>query len=455
MSEIKKIVILGGGFGGINVLNLIQKKFKKATNIRISLVSQDNYFLYTPMLPQVTSGLIHPNDITIPIRKLCKQAEFYHAVISSVDLEQKLVTITTEFDGKVHALDYDYLVISLGGSTNFFGNKNIQKHSFVIKTVEDAISINSQVINMLESAAQTSDADFKKELMTFTVVGGGFAGVETMGEINQLVRDSVRNFYPSIGEENVCMNLIASKEFILPELGSKLGKMAGKYLSKSGVNVITSTKAVDAGEDFVKLDNGKTIPCMTLIWAAGIDIDPVISELECEHHKSGKLKVDKYLRVLGHQDVFALGDCALVTNPLTGEAYPATAQNSIHQSLAVANNLHCVITGKGRLKEFSFKSKGMMTTLGRKVAIAVMFGLPITGPIAWLIWRTYYLSRLPMSEKKFQVATSWLADLLFERDLTFIGTIKNKSLTKVDIPTKTTTIKDFFRDLQSSSEGDN
>jgi len=300
---------------------------------------------------------------------------------------------------------------------------------------------------MLESAAQTSDVNFKKKLMTFTVVGGGFAGVETMGEVNQLVRDSVKNFYPSIGEENISMNLVASKEFILPELGPKLGKDAGEYLRKAGVNVIANTKAIDAGEDFVQLDNGEKIPCMTLIWAAGVDIDPIVSSLKCEHHKSGKAKVDQYLRLVDHENVFALGDCALITNPLTGKAYPPTAQNAIHQSVTVANNLHSIITGKTKLEEFSFKSKGMMTTLGRRVAIAVVCGLQCKGTLAWLIWRTYYLSRLPMLEKRFRVATSWTADMLFKRDLTFVGQIKKKSLTKVDIKHDAPSIKDLFKDL--------
>ncbi len=447
MPQIKKILILGGGFGGINVLKSIQNKFKNNQNVRISLVSQDNYFLYTPMLPQVSSGLIHPSDITIPIRKLCKQAKFYQADISSIDLEQKLVTITRTFDGKVDALDYDYLIIALGSNTNFYDYKNIEKHAFVIKTVEDAIAINNQIIHMLESAAQTSDVDFKKKLMTFTVVGAGFAGVETMGEINYLVRESVKNFYPSIGEENISMNLVASEEFILPELGSKIGEDAGKYLRKTGVNVITNTKAIDAGEDFVQLDNGEKIPCMTLIWAAGIVIDPVVSSLKCKHGKSGKLEVGKYLRLTDHENIFALGDCALITNPSTGQAYPPTAQNSIHQSTTVANNLYSVITGKTKLKEFTFKSKGMMTTLGRRVAIAVVYGLHCRGSLAWLIWRTYYLSRLPMLEKRFQVATSWIADLLFKRDLTHVGKIKSKSLTKVNLNFDKLSIKDLFKDL--------
>ena len=447
MSQIKKILILGGGFGGINVLKSIQNKFKKEPNVRISLVSQDNYFLYTPMLPQVSSGLIHPSDITIPIRTLCKQAEFYQATISSIDFEQKLVTITRTFDGKVHALDYDYLILALGSNTNFYDYKNIEEHAFVIKTVEDAISIHNQIIHMLESAAQTSDVEFKKKLMTFTVVGGGFAGVETMGEINQLVRDSVKNFYPSIGEENISMNLVTSKEFILPELGPKLGKDASKYLRKAGVNIITNTLAVDAGEDFVQLDNDKKIPCMTLIWAAGIDIDPVVSSLKCKHHKSGKIEVGKYLRLTDHENIFALGDCALIINPSTGQAYPATAQNAIHQSTTVSNNLYSVITGKTKLREFSFESKGMMTALGRKVAIAVVYGVQCRGALAWLIWRTYYLHKLPMLAKRFQVATSWTADLLFKRDLTFVGKIKRKSLTKVNLKFDSLSIKDLFKDL--------
>ena len=185
---------------------------------------------------------------------------------------------------------------------------------------------------------------------------------------------------------------------------------------------------------------------MTLIWAAGVDIDPVVSSLKCKHDKSGKIVVGKYLRLTDHENVFALGDCALITNPSTGDAYPPTAQNAIHQSTTIANNLYSVITGKTKLKEFSFKSKGMMTTLGRRVAIAVVYGLHCRGTLAWFIWRSYYLSRLPMLEKRFQVATSWIADLLFKRDLTYVGKIKKKSLTKVDINLDAPKIKDFFKD---------
>jgi len=187
--SVKKILILGGGFGGVNILRDIQKMFQDKVNVDISIVNQENFFLFTPMLPEVASGMIHPRDISIPIRTFCKRAKFYQAVVSSIDLDQKLVTISRLFDGKVHALEYDYLVLALGSVTNFFGNKNIENHSFTIKTVEDAIGIRNHAINMLENAGQTSDPDLQQKLMTFTVVGGGFAGVETIGELNHLIRE--------------------------------------------------------------------------------------------------------------------------------------------------------------------------------------------------------------------------------------------------------------------------
>lgn len=440
-----KILILGGGFGGVNVLKKIQDKFSNHKNVKISIVSENNYFLYTPMLPSVASGMIHPNDITIPIRKLCKQAEFYQAQISSIDLKQKLVTITRRFDGKVHALDYDYLILSIGSDTNFFGNANIEKNAFTIKTVEDAIAIRAQVIKMLENAAQTSDVDFKKKLLAFTVIGGGFAGVETMGEINQLVRDSVKNFYPSAGDENITMVLVTSQDKILPEIGPKLGSQAAKYLEKAGVRVITGCKAVDVTEDYVELDNGEKIECMTLVWAAGTTPDSAIQNLDCEHQKSHKIIVDNYLRLAGHPNVYGLGDCISIINPHTRKEYPPTAQNAIHQSSTVAENLYQEIQGGKNFKEFNFRSKGMMTTLGRKLALADLYGLQIHGACAWFIWRTYYLSKLPMREKRFRVGFSWLIDLLFKRDLTFVGMIKKKTLTKVNVKPDSSSIKDFFK----------
>ena len=400
------------------------------------------------MLPEVASGMIHPRDISIPIRTFCKRAKFYQAVISSIDLKQKLVTITRLFDGKVHALEYDYLVLAMGSVTNFFGNKNIEKHSFTIKTVEDAIAIRNHSISMLENAGQTSDPDLQQKLMTFTVVGGGFAGVETIGEINHLIRESAARLYPNINPEKINMILVSSKNGILPEVSESLSKKAMKYLKNQGVQIITNTKAVDADEDYVLLDNNEKIPSTTLIWTGGVTVDPVISELKCEHGKSGKIQSDQFLRVIGHPDVFCLGDCAEIIDSVTNKPYPPTAQHAIHQSQVVSHNLVASITGDKKLKEFSFHSKGMMATIGKRNAIVAVFGHNFQGFFPWLMWRTYYVLQMPSLGKKIKVILDWTVDSFFKRDLTSYGQIKKKVLTKIDVKEEVPSLKELlFPDL--------
>ena len=446
--SVKKIIILGGGFGGVNVLREIQNMFQNKVNVDISIVNQDNFFLFTPMLPEVASGMIHPRDISIPIRTFCKRAKFYQAVVSSIDLEQKLVTISRLFDGKVHALEYDLLILSMGSITNFFGNKNIEKHSFTIKTIEDAIGIRNHSINMLENAGQTSDPDLQQKLMTFTVVGGGFAGVETIGEINHLIRESAARMYPNINPEKINMILVSSKNGILPEVSKSLSEKAMRCLKNQGVRVITKTKAVDADEDYVLLDSNEKISCTTLIWAGGVTVDPVITGLKCEHGKSGKVQVDKYLRLIGHSNVFALGDCAEIIDSTTGKPYPPTAQHAIHQSHTVSHNLKVSLTGKDKMNQFSFHSKGMMATIGKRNAIVTIFGYNLQGVIPWLIWRMYYVLQMPSLGKKIKVILDWTVDSFFKRDLTSYGKIKKKNLTRVDIKEDIPTLKELlFPDL--------
>ena len=274
----KKVLILGGGFGGMHVLKDLQKKLD-VKNISITIVNENNYFLFTPMLPEVASGMLNPRDITIPIRHFCTHAKFYQATVFSIDLVQKLVTITRKFDGKDHALEYDYLILAVGSINNFFGNKTIEENSFTIKTVEDAIELRNQILLMMEIAAQTGSMGLQQKFLTFTVVGAGFAGVEIIGEINHFVRKSIKQAYPTIINTNINMILISSKNEILPELDKKLGKSARSYLEKVGVRIITNVKAVNAGESHVELSDGEIIPCTTLIWTGGVTTNLMIESL--------------------------------------------------------------------------------------------------------------------------------------------------------------------------------
>ena len=442
----KKILILGGGFGGMHVLKDLQKKLD-AENISITIVSEKNYFLFTPMLPEVASGMLNPRDITTPIREFCTSAKFYQATVFSVDLEQKLVTITRKFDGKNHALEYDYLVLSVGSINNFFGNKTIEENSFPIKTVEDAIDLRNQILLMMEIAAQTGSIELQQKFLTFTVVGAGFAGVEIIGEINHFVRKSVKQAYPTINVSNINMILISSRNEILPELNKKLGESARAYLKKMGVRIITNVKAVSAGESHVELSDGEIIPCTTLIWTGGVTTDSMINSLNCEHDKGGKVLVDKYLRLKEHPEVFALGDCAAIPDADTGKFYPPTAQHALRESKIVAQNIKKILESDSDLKEFSYHSKGMMATIGNKAGVASLMGHSVTGVLAWVIWRTYYLLHLPTFESKVKIGIGWAINSFFGTDLTLIGQTKTKNLHKITID-DTPSLKDqLFTDL--------
>ena len=432
MPSKKKILILGGGFGGMHVLKELQKKID-VKNASITIVSEDNYFLYTPMLPEVASGMLNPRDITTAIRYFCVSAKFYQATVFSVDLEQKLVTITRKFDGKDHALEYDYLVLAVGSINNFFGNKAIEENSFTIKTVEDAIELRNQILLMMEIAAQTGSMGLQQKFLTFTVVGAGFAGVETIGEINHFVRKSVKQAYPSIVDTNINMILISSRNEILPELNKKLGESARAYLEKVGVRIITNVKAINAGESYVELSDGEIIPCTTLIWTGGVTTNSMIKSMNCEHSKDGKILVDKYLKLKEHSEVFALGDCAAIPDVDTGKFYPPTAQHALRESKIVAENIKKTLDGDSSLKEFSYHSKGMMATIGDKAGVASLMGHSISGVLAWVIWRTYYLLHLPTLETKIRIGISWAINLFFGTDLTRIGETKMKNLHKVEI----------------------
>ena len=412
----KKILILGGGYAGVNVLNTIQQRFENNVNVSISLVSESNFFLHTPMLPEMAVGTIEPRHIATPIRNFCRRARFYQAKVIDVNLEAKQVTIQRT-DGTRKDLAYDYLVLAIGSETNFFGNKNIEENSFTMKTLDDAIKLRNHVISALEDADQESDDNLQSKLVTFVVVGGGFSGVETVGELNDFIRESAEKFYRNINPQLIKVILVASDDTILPEIGS-LGEYAKESLEKAGVTILTKTKLVDASQNAATLDNGNVIACNTLVWAGGVAVDSVISKLDTEHHKSGRIAVDDYLRLKNHKDVFALGDCALVLDPRTNTPYPPTAQHAIRQAKVVSYNLINAVNQKEIQSSFVYDTKGSMAKIGKKDGVALLMGKEFRGFAAWFIWKQYYLSTLPTNEKKIRVGLDWFIDLFFPKDIT-------------------------------------
>lgn len=429
-----KILILGGGFAGSNVLREMQKQLKR-NDVEITLVSQDNFFLFTPMLPEISSGMLHASDITTPIRSFCKTANFCHAKILSMDIENKCVSVVRIFDQKETTLEYDYLVLALGSKDNFFGNTHIEEFAFTIKTLEDAISIRNHLISVLECADQEHDQILQEQLLRFVVVGGGFAGIEIATEIHHFLLDATRNYYKNIDPKKIRTIIISARNGILPEVGEELGKFALEHIRKSGIEVMTNTKAVDAGEDHVLLSDDTIISCTTLIWAGGVTVDPLISALKCEHDQSGRLLVDHYLRVKDYPSIFALGDCASLVDRKNNIVYPPTAQIAIRQAKLVVENLIAEIVGQeNSMKPFEYHNKGVMATIGKRTGVALFNGKQVRGFLAWLLWRSFYWFHLPTREKKLKVGFDWLLDALFHVDIMTVGFIKKKTLNRLETP---------------------
>ena len=413
----RKLLILGGGYAGVGVLNQIQQKLQNEVDVSINIVSESNFFLHTPMLPEMATGTIEARHIATPIRNFCKRARFYHAKVLDINLSSKCVLIKRDSDTITRSLEYDYLVLALGGKTNFFGNKNTERNSFTIKTLDDAIKIRNHIISVLEDADQESNPEIQSKLVTFVVVGGGFSGVETVGEINDFVRESVEKFYRNIDPTLINVILVASGDKILPEIGN-LGIYAKKSLEQSGVTFFTNTRLDNVDQNIVYLNNQKQITSNTVIWAGGNTVHEVINNLDSEHHKSGRLIVDDYLRLKNYPEVYALGDCSHVIDSRTNTPYPSTAQHAIREAKTVSENLFKTVKNIENQTSFVYNTKGSMAKIGKKDGVALLMGLEFRGFFAWFIWKQYYLSTLPTFEKRIRVGLDWFVDLFFPRDIT-------------------------------------
>ena len=444
---VTRISILGGGFAGIQVLKKIQAEFQNDTSIEITLVSKDNFFLFTPMLPEVVAGTIEPIHIATPIRALCNsRTKFYKASTVSIELQNKQVviihsvndnnkTVQTSWHQQdsnacYHILKYDYLILALGNETNFFGNANIANNALTIKSLHDAIILRDHIINMLEQAdLEYENEEQLKRLMTFVVVGGGFVGIETIAEINSFIHNSINNFYHNIKNTQIRVVLVNAHKSILPEVTEDLSEFALQKLRDEGIEVMLNTRVVDADLNSVKLDNGSVVLSNTLIWAGGVKPNKFIADLSlCEHDKTGRIIVNSYLEAIGHTRVFALGDCASILDANTGKTCPPTAQHAIRQGTVVARNIISEIKRTRRCKngreednnrskiKFDYKTKGVMAKIGKRNGVGILLGHKVHGFAAWLLGRTYYLANLPTFEKKWRVTIDWTMDILFKKD---------------------------------------
>ncbi len=409
-----RILILGGGFGGVYAGLRLQKKLRRDESVEMTLVNRENFFVFTPMLHEIAAGDLDPADIVNPIRSLLKRVAFLSAEVETIDLAAKTVTVSHGIDGHTQRLEYDYLVIAMGTVTNFFKLPGVEEQSMTMKSLGDAILLRNQLIAHMEEANAGAQTEEAKSLMTFVVAGGGFAGIETSAAINDFIRESLR-FYPCLKEEMVRVIVVHPDAIVLPELGPDLGAYAQRKLSERGVEILTNTKVIKATSEDVTLSDGRLIKTRTLIWTAGTSPHPLVGMLPCASER-GRIKVDAFLQVPGWPGVFALGDCASVPNPRTGKPQPPTAQHAVREAVLAADNLIANMRGSAK-KPFDFQILGQLAAIGRRTGVAKIFGIKFSGFIAWWMWRTIYLAKLPRFEKKLRVAIDWTLDLIFAKDL--------------------------------------
>ncbi len=370
------------------------------------------------------------------LEQFVKKTKFYEGRVKNIDPYGKLVTLWGTSDKRSISIHYDFLVVALGSETNFFGMANVEKNAYTMKTLNDAVMLRNRVIDMLEQAENETDPILRKSFLNFVVVGGGFAGIETAGELMDLLLDA-RKHYPTIHKDDLKVIVLEALPIILPGFNEKLAEFAKEKMVDRGIEIRlqTAVTSFDGNEVTTKAleQNPKNstdesivdaIRTKTLIWTAGVTPVNTIKRSMLKTDR-GKVIINEYLEAEGFPNVFAIGDCALFLNSETKRPFPPTAQIAEAQAKTAAKNLKAVIKNSEKEK-FEFHSKGQMAIIGKRSGIATFLGMNISGFWAWLIWRNVYLSKIPTLDKKIRVFLDWTIDLFFDRDISRLKLMKRK-----------------------------
>jgi len=393
-------LVVGGGFAGGYVARYLSRR-------GATIVSPENFMLFTPMLPEAASGMLEPRHTVVPLRMMCPHADLLLGSAVALDEQERTVEVETEIGPR--SVRYDNLVLALGSVARTLPIPGLAEHALGFKDLADAIRLRNHVLRRLEAAA--ADPSRAERELTFVFVGAGYAGVEALAELADLVRDALR-YYPTLSALRQHWVLVDAAPKILSEIPTRLGDYAARLLAKRGVDIRVSTTLESAERDAVTLSGGDRIPTSTLVWTAGVRANPLLADLGLPLDEQKRVRVDSTLRVEGREHVWALGDCAAVPNLATPEhPDPPTSQHALRQARRLARNL------VGTPRPYRFRMLGQVAILGRYRGIADVSGIPIRGFAGWWITRTYHLYQLPLLSRKLRVVADWTVSLFFRRDI--------------------------------------
>ena len=396
------VLIAGGGFAGGYVARLLGRA-------GATIVSPENFMLYTPMLPEAASGTLEPRHVVVPLRQMCPHAQLLLGRVRGLDEERRVVHVETEGAGSFE-LGYDQLVLALGSVARTFPVPGLAEHAVGFKDLADAIALRNHVLRELEAAAAESEDAAAAAHLSFVFVGAGYAGVEALAELSDLVRDAVR-WYPGLQAVQQRWVLVDAAPKILAEIPTRLGDYAANELARRGVEIHVGTTLASIDEREAVLSNGIRIPTRTLVWTAGVKAHPLLGELGLPLDERGRVLVDEVLRVKGRERLWALGDAAAVPNARTpGRVDPPTCQHALRQARRLARNL------QGPPEPYGYRMLGQVATLGRYKGIADVLGVRLRGFPGWFVTRSYHLLQLPLLSRKLRVVADWTTSLFFRRD---------------------------------------
>jgi NADH dehydrogenase len=412
---VKKILILGAGFAGIATARGLERMLRPG-EAEIAVVGRDNFTLFTPMLPEVFAGGIETRHIVTPVRAQLRRTQYLLGDVVELDIDARCAQVQHMITGAKQTLTYDHVVLALGSVTSTFGIEGVSDHALPLKTLEDAERLRNRMIASLELADVTDDPIERKRLLTYVIVGGGYTGCEAAGEVIDLF-GSITKFYENIKLSDVRLVLIEAGTSLLAGLPAPMGVYTQKNLASRGAEIIMGDPVTCIDDQAITLKSGTSIPTATVIWSAGVRPTPVLKNLPLQHARNGGIVVNRDMSVPDRPGMWALGDCAWIPTGKPDEWYPMTAQHAIREGPALAANIVATLRGQPT-KPFNFTALGTMASLGAHKGVAALpNNAVITGFVAWFLWRSYYLARLPGLDRKVRVALDWFLGLIFPRDI--------------------------------------
>ena len=396
--------MIGGGFAGGYVARLLGKR-------GATIVSPENFMLYTPMLPEAASGTLEPRHVVVPLRVMCPHAELLLGRAIGLDVERRRAKVETATEEGLLQIEFEQVVVALGAISRTLPIPGLADHAIGFKSLADAIYLRNHVLRRLEAAVAAPSEGHRRRELTFVFVGAGYAGVEALAELSDLVRDALR-YYPSLRDEPQHWVLVDAAQKILPEIPASLGDYAARQLTRRGVDIRVNTTLSSVEPHAAVLSDGDRILTSTVVWTAGVRANPANERFGLPLDERGRIKVEPTLQVEGFENVWALGDGARVPNLATpGEFDPPTCQHALRQARRVAKNL------EGERKPYRYRMLGQVATLGRYKGIAQIPGLLLRGFPGWFVTRTYHLYQLPLITRRLRVVTDWTTALFFRRDI--------------------------------------